>query len=83
MKFVTVILAILLVTTNAYWIYHTIDTGVTLGYTQISLRENQQALAQALRIINVSKPAATSSEIFEAAHSSGTTSEPFEKDGYF
>lgn len=82
MKTALLILAVLLLATNGFWLYRTLDNGITSTYREVSLRENQEALAQALQIIRVSRPTATREEVIEAAQTSHESSRPFEKEGY-
>lgn len=82
MKPILVILAVLLVVSNGFWLYHSLDNGITATYREVSLQENQEALAQALQIINAAQPAISRNELIKAAQVSTNFAEPFEKDGY-
>lgn len=82
-KSVTVLLAVALVASNAWWGYKTIDNGVTMTYRSATLEESQQALSQALAIIKVaSARGASRAKIVQAAQNAWQAGEPFEKDGY-
>jgi hypothetical protein len=77
------LLALALVSTNAWWAHETLDAGVSSSYQGVSLEEHRQALSQALAIINVAALAnATRGQVIAAARNGGPPSEPFEKDGY-
>lgn len=73
-----------LVASNAWWAYRSLDSGVSHAYQQDSLRLNQEALSQALALIEVtSHPESTRKDmITAAARRAAVASEPFEKDGY-
>jgi hypothetical protein len=77
------LLAVALVVSNAWWAYITVDTGITHTYESVSFEETQQALSQALAIINVSSsPTVTRAQIIEASEKAWSAGEPFENDGY-
>ena len=73
----------LLITTNGWWAYNALDTGVTYSYSQVSLENNKEALAQSLAVIEAAAQTdATKRSIIQAARTAGSNTEPFEKDGY-
>jgi hypothetical protein len=77
------ILIALLVGTNAWWAYNAVDAGITYSYSQVTLENNKEALAQSLAVIEAAaQPDATKQSIVRAARTAGGDSEPFEKDGY-
>ena len=77
------VLITLLLATNAWWAYHAIDAGVSDSYALVSLNDNKQALAQSLAVIEAAaRPGATKQSIVRAAQDAGSSSEPFEKDGF-
>jgi hypothetical protein len=77
------ILTVALVTSNAWWAYQLLDAGVSYTYRGASLEENQQALSQALAIIEVTRSGdASRDQIVAAANRAWSSGEPFEKDGY-
>lgn len=73
-----------LVGTNAWWVYRAVDSGTTLTYQSVALREHTEALAQSLAILNNSGQGpldrSTAMSVMKAA--GVDTSESFEKDGY-
>lgn len=80
---VITLLAAALVITNAWWAYRLVDAGVSYTYQSVSLEENQQALSQALAVINVLGTSEVSrNQVVQAAQAAWPTQEPFEKDGY-
>ena len=46
-------LAVLLVVTNLFWLYQTIDTGITLTYVNSSAEMSGESYAQAVRLANL------------------------------
>lgn len=77
------LLSAALVASNAWWVYHAVDTAVTQAYRSAELAERRQALDQALAVIKAaSKPQRTRADIVQAAHAAWPDVEPFEKDGY-
>ncbi len=75
-------LCVMLVTSNVWWTYNSLDAGITATYTSDSLRDASIALAQSKAVVMaVSAPGATRESIVAAAQAAGTPSEPFEKDG--
>jgi hypothetical protein len=78
-----VLLIAVLVVSNAWWAYQVLDAGVTYTYQSASLEESQQALSQAVAIINaIGSGDASRERIVAAANKSWSAGEPFEKDGY-
>lgn len=77
------ILVLLLVGTNGWWAWNALDAGVSAAYTEDSLRDNSEALAQSLAAIEAAgRPGATRQSIIAAALAAGDGAEPFEKDGH-
>lgn len=77
------LLAVALVLSNGWWAYRTLDTGITNTYQSASLEDSQQALAQALAVINANAGTKPSrEEIIAAAQAAWPAVEPFEKNGY-
>ena len=77
------LLVLVLLASNAWWAYSSIDAGVTRTYLNDSLTETQVALRQTLAILPV--VAASPQDrtgIVEAARRSGDGGDTFEKDGY-
>lgn len=82
-KTAILLLSIALLGSNAWWLYHAIDAGVTSAYREASWRENHAALAQALAILPVAaQPDSTPAQVLSAAKSAAATKESFQKDGY-
>jgi len=76
-----VFLAAALLGTNAWWLYRTIDFGISHTYAMDECEEHVQALAQAKAILPiVARPDSTREQILAAARLAGWP-EPFEKDG--
>lgn len=77
------VLAASLVASNAWWVFRTLDSGITSTYQKAQLEEEQQASNQAIAIIRaVAIPNATQAQIVEAARKEWPAPEPFEKDGH-
>ena len=77
------VLIALLIATNGWWAYNSLDAGITHSYSQVSLENNKEALAQSLAVIEAAAQTdATKQSIIQAAQTVGSNSEPFEKDGY-
>ena len=82
-SWIIVVLIALLIATNGWWAYNALDTGITYSYSQVSLDNNKEALAQSLAVIEAAAQAdATKQSIIQAARAAGSNSEPFEKDGF-
>lgn len=71
-----------LLSSNAFWAYTTLDSGVTATYQEVTLRENREALDQILAVVPVlTKKDSSKAEILNAAKHPYLTNEPFKKDG--
>lgn len=85
MKTTTAVIATLaaaLLVSNVWWAYRLLDAGVSYTYQGASLEESQQALAQALAIINALGAERRSREqVVQAAQAAWPSVEPFERDG--
>lgn len=77
---IALILGLLLIASNAWWMYITFDNAITFSYHDDQLRWEQAALTDALALIPASKPTATKSEVSAFFHLRSEL-EPFEKDG--
>lgn len=78
------LMAVVLVLSNGWWAYRTLDAGISHTYQSASLQESQQALTQALAVIKANAAAnASRAEVIAAAQAAWPAVEPFEKDGYF
>lgn len=77
---VIVSLSAMLLATNAWWAYSTIDFGITHTYAMQSCEEDAQALKQTVSLLPI-VAASTRSEIITAAMLR-PDEQPFEKDGF-
>jgi hypothetical protein len=78
-----VVLIVLLVGTNAWWAYRTLDNGVTQTYLNDSMEHASRGFNQAVAILPLVARGANRDEIVSAARqASKLDSPPFEKDGY-
>lgn len=76
-------LVVALILSNAWWLYKSIDFGVTYTYQQASLEYKSEALTQALALLPiVSDPKSSRELMIQTALSGRGRSEIFEKDGY-
>jgi predicted metal-dependent TIM-barrel fold hydrolase len=48
-----IVLAILLIGSNAYWLYNTVDFGITHSYLEASYEHEQKRAAQAIYLANL------------------------------
>jgi len=77
---VAIVCAFLLIATNAYWLYVSIDAGITATYRDQQLWEYGEALRETRLLLPAAQPALTKPELVGKAESiSG--SEAYEKDG--
>ena len=82
-KITIVVLAATLIASNAWWLYHTVDMGITLTYQDVSLHDTKEALDQTLAILPlVARPGASRAQVLSAAASAAQYPNSFEKDGY-
>jgi hypothetical protein len=76
-------LIVALVATNAFWIYKTVDSGVSHSYLSDSYQAARSTALQALAILPVaSRVNSSQADVVAAAAKEGGGSDPFEKDGY-
>ena len=80
MKIAIVILSVLLLASNAFWLYQVIDTGITLSYRDQQTYELEETRKQLMVIFPEVAKHATKEEIIAAA-SKHTDLEVFEKEG--
>jgi hypothetical protein len=71
-----------LVASNAWWLYNTIDFGVTHTYAMQTCSEDAEALDQALAMLPVAAQSGASRASIIAAARRGKDQVEFEKDGY-
>ncbi|MCH2110194.1 MAG: hypothetical protein MK135_12770 [Polyangiaceae bacterium] len=81
LKITAVILALTLVTTNAFWFYKAIDQGVSLSYTQDSATSECRALSQVLEVLPQVAANTPKKQIVDAAAQAAKDDVPFEKEG--
>jgi hypothetical protein len=82
MKWAVIVLIVALLGTNVWWLYSSIDFGVTHTYREQVCREREEALSQSLAIVRLAKGRRVRNEMVEAAHAAMPQGgEPFEKDG--
>src|SRR5690606_1206665 len=75
-------LSIMLLATNAWWTYNTIDFGITHTYAMQTCEEDAQALKQTIALLPVvAAPSSSRSEIISTAILWPDV-QPFEKDGF-
>jgi hypothetical protein len=80
MKWITAILAILLIASNGYWLYQKIDAGVTLSYRNQELHDNLETEKQILSALPELAKGKSRTEIIEILKAN-TDREPYEKNG--
>ena len=80
MKITIAILSVLLLASNAFWVYKVMDTGVTLSYGDQQTYELEETKKQLMATFPVVAKNATKEEIVAAA-SKFTDLKVFEKDG--
>lgn len=77
-----IVLGVLLLGTNGWWLYNSIDAGITYTYQQVSLDDCHEQLSQTVAILPiVASLDATPEEIIRAAQEP-IGAEPFEKEGF-
>jgi hypothetical protein len=79
-KVIITILAFLLIGSNVFWLYHSIDSSVTASYRNGEFYELRSAEAQAVRMLEKVLNGKAKAEIQTLA-TPFTDLEPFEKDG--
>ena len=72
-----VLLGVVLVGSNLWWLYNAIDGGLSYTYLKVSYDDNRTALAL---LPVVARCGASRAEVITAATLPGEPSEPFEKD---
>lgn len=78
-----IVLILLLVGTNAWWAYRTLDNGITRTYLNDSMEHTSRGFNQTVAILPLVARGANQDEIVSAARqASKLDSPPFEKDGY-
>jgi len=79
---ITVVLTLLLLGSNAYWLFVTLDTAVTLSYRDSELAQHDAALSQAQKLLPAAF-GAESKDAFVVAAQRLLGGEGYEKDGCF
>jgi hypothetical protein len=81
--YLTAALTVALVASNAFWLYKTVDSGVSYSYLNDSYQGARSTALQALAILPVATRVDSSqSEVVAAAAKAGGSADTFEKDGY-
>ena len=80
MKILIILLGILLIATNAFWYYTSIDAGVTLSYNEHQIHELEETRKQLMALLPEVSIHVSRQDIIEAA-SKHTDQQVFEKDG--
>jgi len=76
------LLSVALVASNAWWLYRTVDSGITHTYAMQTCDEDSEALQQALSMLPVAAQPGTSRDSVIAAARRGADEVVFEKDGF-
>jgi hypothetical protein len=83
-KITIFILTVLLLGSNAWWIYQSIDDGVSLTYTAVSIDDSTQALDQTLSVVPLLASGQTSQEeLITHLQQQFGLDDGFEKDGLY
>ena len=76
-------LAVALVASNAFWLYKTVDAGVSYTYLNDSYRNARNAAKQALTLLPLAARAdSTKNSLVNAVLRLDPRSSPFQKDGF-
>ncbi len=82
-KAVIAALAVALVASNAWWVYHSIDRGISHSYLEASYFTTSELLKQTIAVLNAGGGAsATREQILRAAQLGDPTNAPYENEGY-
>ena len=80
LAWISVVIGLLLVVTNAWWFLKSLDSGTAAAYQQQQLATYDSALREATRLLAVSRPGLSKSELLAEAEEI-SESDAFEKDG--
>ena len=80
MKWIISVLLILLLTTNAFWLYSAIDNGVTASYRDQQIHELNETRKQLMAVLPELSAGLNKDEIVSISKKH-TNLEPYEKDG--
>ena len=72
----------MLVATNIWWVYKTIDVGITHTYAMQTCEEDAQALKQTMALLPVVARTASSRHDIISAAILWPDEQPYEKDGF-
>ena len=76
-------LSFALVASNAFWLYRTVDSGVSHSYLSDSYQDARSTALQALAILPVvARIDSSKADVLAAAAKASGDTDPFEKDGY-
>lgn len=82
MRWVALALGVLLLLTNAFWLYQAVDHGVSRAYREQACTESEEALTQALATLRQVRAHVGRKDILQAARTSVPQfGEPFDKEG--
>ena len=82
MRWVALALGVLLVVTNAFWLFQAVDHGVSRAYREQACTESEEALEQALATLRRVRGHVGRKDILQAARASlPRLGEPFDKEG--
>ena len=82
-SYVIAALALVLVASNAYWLYSLLDSGVSYSYLHDSYRTARTTAVQALAVLPIAARVNSSpAEVVAAAARADGNAKPFEKEGY-
>lgn len=76
-----IILIVLLLGSNAYWIYNTIDFGLSYTYLEASAEHASKRAEQAIQVANLNLIGLDADEAQALLHSDAYDLETFEKEG--
>lgn len=83
-KIISLLLALLLVTSNAWWAYQAFDQGVSLAHAKVSLEGNARALDETFALMPMILAGDTSQNtLLGHLESKAGVEDTFEKDGFF
>ncbi|MEM7412155.1 MAG: hypothetical protein AAF430_18145 [Myxococcota bacterium] len=77
------VLSSLLVISNGFWLFLTIDNALTMTYRDVQCADENRALHQLLAVVPVAaRPEHDRASVLEAALGAGDPDRVFEKDGH-
>lgn len=76
-----ILLVVLLISSNAFWLYRGIDFGISYTYLEASLDDASRRAEQATRLANLNLIGLSADEVQMRIESAVSGAELFEKDG--